>query len=386
MTTLLRTPLYDWHLNHGARMVEFGGWEMPVQYTSVIKEHEATRTGVGVTDVSHMGRLVFDGPGACEFLDSVLSRSVAALKPGQIRYSLLTNESGGVLDDLLVGRICHEKSDATYYYVVVNASNREKDVAFIKKYLTEWPRSNTNAAQNVRFSDETFDRAMIAIQGPRSVELLQPFFDADLEGMKYYSGLETHITSSGRWVVLTRTGYTGEDGFEISLEPFFAEQFVEQIFEAGKSAANGPIDIQPVGLGARDTLRLEAGMPLYGHELDENTTPFESGLAYALHLDGPAFPGSAPLRELKDKPPAKTRIGLEILDRRPAREGSTILAEGRPVGNVTSGTFSPTLQKPIAMGYVPPQYTEPGQKITVDVRGKLLEAVVVALPFYKRKS
>ncbi len=364
-------------------MVEFGGWEMPVQFTSVIKEHEATRTGVGITDVSHMGRLVFAGPGAGAFLDSVLSRNVAALLPGQIRYSLLTNETGGVIDDLLVGLISPASGGAPYYYVVVNASNREKDIAFIKRFLTD--EVANVPGKEVQFTDETFDRAMIAIQGPRSVELLQPLVEAELAGMKYYSGLETRLTAGGRGVILTRTGYTGEDGFEMSLEPFFAEQFAEQLFKAGQ-ALEPTLDIQPVGLGARDTLRLEASMPLYGHELDENTTPFEAGLGYALHLDGPDFPGSAVLRELKGKPLAKTRVGIEIQDRRPAREGSPIFVDGKPVGVVTSGTFGPTLQKPIAMGYVPPELAQVGQSLSIDVRGKLLDAVVTPMPFYKKAT
>ncbi len=309
---------------------------------------------------------------------------MAALKPGQIRYSLLTNENGGVVDDLLVGLLSKEQTDETYYYVVVNASNRAKDSVFIRRFLTD--KIAAVPGEEVRFSDETLNLAMIAIQGPRSVDLLQPFFDIDLETMKYYSGAETQLSSSRRWVVLTRTGYTGEDGFEIALEPFFAEQFVEQLFESAKSGQGPEIAIQPVGLGARDTLRLESGMPLYGHELDEQTTPFESGLAYALHLEGPAFPGCAVLRNLQDKPPTKTRVGLEILDRRPARKGSLIFVDGKQIGIVTSGTFSPTLQKPIAMAYVPPDFSKPGQSLSVEVRGKMLDAIVVPLPFYKRKS
>lgn len=377
MSVILRTPLNDWHRQRGARMIPFGGWDMPVQYSSVIHEHETVRRAVGITDVSHMGRLVFDGPGAGEFLDSVLSRNVAALQPGQIRYSLLTNEQGGIIDDLLVGLLVRERTGDPYYSVVVNASNREKDIAFITKFLT--PEIAAAPEKEVRFLDETFERGMIAVQGPRSAELLQPFFETDLATMKYYSGIDTRFANVGRWAVLTRTGYTGEDGFEVMLEPFYMEQFVEQLFETGKE-----LGIEPVGLGARDTLRLEAAMPLYGHELDEQTNPFEAGLGYALHLDGPAFPGSSELRRLKLEQPSKIRVGLEILDRRPAREGSEIHAEGRKIGTVTSGSFSPTLQKPIAMGYVPPEFSQPGQSLSVDVRGKMLDAVVVPLPFYKR--
>lgn len=377
MQELLRTPLYDWHVAHSGRMVEFGGWEMPIQYSSVIREHETTRNGVGVTDVSHMGRLIFSGPDACAFLDSVLTRSVAALQPGQIRYSLLTNAEGKILDDLLVGLQQNMETGELYYNVVVNASNREKDVAFIKRFLTSDTESPPR--MDVQFRDETFEKGMIAVQGPRSVELLQQLVPTDLRTMKYYSGCETTVFNGSRWAFISRTGYTGEDGFEVVLESFLMEQFMDELFKAGKT-----LDVMPVGLGARDTLRLEAGMPLYGHELDENTTPFEAGLSYALYLDGPDFPGRDVFRSLALQTPAKVRIGLEMKDKRPAREGCVILHEGRQIGSITSGSFSPTLQKPIAMGYVPPKFSEPGQSLSVDVRGKISEAVVVPLPFYKR--
>lgn len=373
MQSLLRTPLYDWHLAHSARMAEFGGWEMPIQYSSVIQEHEATRKRVGMTDVSHMGRLVFEGPGACRFLDSVLTRNIAALKPGQIRYSLLTNEEGGILDDLLVGLMTREESGKPYYFVVVNAANREKDVAFIKRFLDREP------VGEVRFTDETLERGMIAVQGPRSRELLQPFVQTDLSSVKYYSGLETTLASGNRWTFISRTGYTGEDGFEVIVDSFLLEQFVDQLFEEGRK-----YDMLPVGLGARDTLRLEAGMPLYGHELSESITPFEAGLSYGVYLDGPDFPGRAALRLLKDEPLQKARIGLEILGGKPAREGCEIFHGDVKIGRVTSGTFSPTLRKPIAMGYVLPDFSKPGESLSVEIRGKISEAVVVPLPFYAR--
>ncbi len=379
MSHLLRTPLYEWNRAHSARMTEFGGWEMPVQYTSVIQEHEATRKAVGVTDVSHMGRLIFEGPGATDFLNSVLTRDIAALLPGQIRYSLLTNEQGGVVDDLLVGLLTQKDTGVHYYHLVVNASNREKDVAFIKRFLT--PEIADAPGKEVRFRDETLDRGMIAIQGPRSVELLQPFVHTDLSAIKYYTGLETALAAGGRWVSLSRTGYTGEDGFEVTIESFLLEQFVDQLFEAGKD-----LGLAAIGLGARDTLRLEAGMPLYGHEMNEEINPFEAGLSYALHLDGPDFPGRDALRKIKDKPLQKVRVGLEILGKRPAREGSELYVDGKKVGWITSGTFSPTLQKPIAMAFVPPEFSRPGQSLSVDIRGKMSDAAVVPLPFYKRLS
>lgn len=376
MQRLLRTPLYDWHHAASARISEFGGWEMPIQYTSVIQEHEAVRHDVGITDVSHMGRLLFSGSGAGSFLDSILTRDIASLRPGQIRYSLLTNPEGGILDDLLVGLVDQAETGETYYSVVVNASNREKDIAFIKRYLT--PDIVEAANNEVVFRDATFDTGMIAVQGPKSLELLQPILQADLAAMKYYSGQETTFSMGGRWAFVSRTGYTGEDGFEITMEPFLMEQVVEQLFEAGQS-----LGVRAVGLAARDTLRLEMGMPLYGHELSEEITPREAGLDYAVYFGGPDFPGKKALLEMKDRPLKRTRIGLTLTGKRPAREGNEILHEGKTVGSITSGTFSPSLQKPIAMGYVPPELAEPGQTLEVDIRGKQEQAIVTALPFYR---
>jgi len=365
-----RTPLFDWHVAHGARMVEFGGWEMPVQYSSIVQEHEATRNAVGITDVSHMGRLTFEGLGACEFLDSILSRNIAVIKPGQIRYSLLTNDNGGIVDDLLVGLLARE-GDEPYYFVVVNASNREKDLAVFREHLA--------SASDVTMKDLTMDWAMIAVQGPKSVELLQPFLSADLSTIKYYNGVETTFRSGNRWGLITRTGYTGEDGFELCVDSYFAEQIAQELRKAGELWGT-----VPVGLGARDTLRLEAALPLYGHEMNDDTNPFEAGLSYALHLDGPNFPGRDILKRIKDEPLRKVRIGLEMSEKRPAREGSEIFADNERIGRVTSGTFAPTLQKPIAMGYVPPEFSPVGQSLAIDIRGKRSPATVVPLPFYKR--
>ena len=365
-----RTSLFDWHVSHGARMVEFGGWEMPVQYSSVIQEHEATRTAVGITDVSHMGRLAFQGSDACAFLDSILSRNIAVIKPGQIRYSLLTNDSGGIVDDLLVGLLTRENG-SPYYLVVVNASNREKDLAVFQTFLS--------SVDGVTMRDLTTDWAMIAVQGPKAVDLLQPFVSADLSTIKYYNGIETTFRSENRWCLLTRTGYTGEDGFELCVAADTAEQVAQELLDAG--ASFGAV---PVGLGARDTLRLEAALPLYGHEMNETINPFEVGLAYALHLDGPAFPGRDALKRIKEEPLRKVRIGLEMSDKRPAREGCEIFSGDAKIGRVTSGTFAPSLQKPIAMGYVPPEFSQIGQVLSVDIRGKRSPATIVPLPFYKR--
>ena len=376
---LLRTPLFDWHVSHNGRMVEFGGWEMPVQYSSVIDEHNATRNAVALTDVSHMGRLRFDGPGTCDFLDSFLTRNVAVIKPGQVRYSMVTNEQGGIIDDVLIGRFESPQKNGQsgeYYLLVVNASNREKVLRQLQKYMT------AEICKTVTLADLTLQTAMIAVQGPKAVELLQPFVDVDLSAIKYYNGLHVslkHPMATGRTFLLTRTGYTGEDGFEICTDAENAAEIWDAFLQAGQS-----LGIKPNGLGARDTLRLEAALPLYGHEMSETITPFEVGLSYALNLAGPKFPGFDALTQLAELPLTRTRIGFELEGKRPAREGSDICFNGEKVGLVTSGTFAPTLQKPIGMGYVPPQLAELGTQLEIDIRGKMHPAKVVSLPFYQR--
>lgn len=374
----LRTPIYDWHVAHGARMVEFAGWAMPVQYTSIIDEHHATRTNGGITDISHMGRLRFEGPGAEEFLAALVTRRVGDLRLGQIRYSLVTNEQGGILDDVLVGYY-HNEYGQPFYVMVVNAGNRDKIKRWTAAHLP--PERAEALGQEVIWSDLTRLWAMFAIQGPRSVELLQPLIDEDLDSMRYYKGTLVrilHPAAQRQGAIISRTGYTGEDGFELSIGANIAPALWEALIEMGK-----PLGVVPVGLGARDTLRLEAGMPLYGHELSEQINPFQAGLGYACHLVGVDFPGRDALLRIQSQPLDWTRVGLELTGRRPARENCPILFQGQPVGHTTSGTHSPTLQKPIAMGYVRPDYSKPGTEVTIDVRGRMEPARIVQLPFYR---
>jgi len=377
---LLRTPLHSWHVARGARMVDFAGWAMPVQYSSIIQEHQAVRAAVGITDISHMGRLRFEGPGAAVYLAELLTRRVADMVLNQIRYSLVTNHDGGILDDVLVGYY-HNAYGQPFYVVVVNASNRDKIIRWVHHHL---PRERAEApGAEVIFADVTRLWAMFAIQGPRSVELIQPFVDVDLESMKYYKGAQVrilHPAAHRQGGIISRTGYTGEDGFELSLGADIAPAVWEVLMDAGQH-----LGIVPVGLGARDTLRLEAGMPLYSHELSEQIHPFEAGLGYACHLVGYDFPGRDALLKMQNEPLARTLVGLELEGRRVAREGAAILANGQPVGQVTSGTFAPTLQKVIAMGYVPPQWASPGTALAVDIRSRPEPARVVQLPFYHRK-
>jgi aminomethyltransferase len=378
---ILKTPLYDWHVAHNGRVVDFAGWAMPVQYNSIIEEHLATRTKVGMTDVSHMGRLRFEGPGAAVFLAELLTRRVADMTLGQIRYSLVTNDQGGVMDDVLVGYY-HNELGQPFYMLVVNASNCDKIVQWIHEHLP--PERANRPNQEVIFTDVSSLWAMFAIQGPKAEELLQPFVDADLKNMKYYRG-ETvrllHPAAKRQGGIISRTGYTGEDGFELSLGMGIALGIWEALIESGK-----PLGVMATGLGARDTLRLEAGMPLYGHELSEEIDPFQADLAFACHLAGYNFPGRDALLKIEKQPLKLARAGIEMLSRRVPRQDCAIFAGGKRIGTVTSGTFSPTLQKPIAMGYISPNCTAPSTRLEIDIRGTLEPAQVVPLPFYTRSK
>jgi aminomethyltransferase len=373
ITTLLKTPLHDWHAAHGGRMVDFAGWSMPVQYSSIVAEHTATRTAVGLFDVSHMGRLRFEGGDAAGFLDSLVTRRVADMPTGQVRYALATNEQGGILDDVLVYHL-PKKSGGSYFLMVVNASNREKIVAWIPEWMGE--------QTEVRFDDVTIETAMIAVQGPLALGLVQPYADGDLKSLKYYHAAEMRV--DGELAIVSRTGYTGEDGVELIVPAAATLRLWEKILKDGESC--GAV---AAGLGARDTLRLEAAMPLYGHELNEETNPLEAGLGFAVNLEGRSFAGSEALAAVRRDKPKRVRIGLELSGKRAAREHYAIFASGaggKQIGEITSGTFSPTLQKPIAMGYVPPEFSTPGTELAVDIRGTRETARVVKLPFYRRAS
>ena len=341
---------------------------MPVQYTSIVEEHTATRTAMGVFDISHMGRLRFDGDLAAEFLDRFLTRRVADLPVGKIRYSLMTNESGGILDDVLVYHL-ETPSSRRYFLLVVNAGNRLKIVQHLQACLTDYP--------GLKMTDRTQATAMIAVQGPRAMGVVNSLVQTDVTRLKYYQGAVTK--QMGKVAVVSRTGYTGEDGCELITRAEEASQIWTNILLAGRSHG-----IRAAGLGARDTLRLEAAMPLYGHELSEAIDPFTAGLGFAVNLKDREFLGSEALARVKAAPRRKKRIGLCLAGRRVPREGYHVVQDGEPVGTVTSGTFSPTLEKPIAMAYVRPQTGTPGTKVAIDIRGKNESAEIVELPFYQR--
>jgi len=364
--TAARTPLYDWHVARGGRMVDFAGWAMPIIYSSIVAEHQATRTTVGLFDISHMGRLRFDGAASGAFLESLLTRRVLDMQPGQVRYSLVTNESGGILDDVLVYQL-RAADGSLYHLMVVNASNREKILGWIRPKLPAY----------VRCTDQTAASGMIAVQGPQALEIAQPLVEAPLTSLRYYHAVETRL--AGKAVVASRTGYTGEDGCEL-IVPAESLPSVWQALSDAAAAVGG----MAAGLGARDTLRLEAGMPLYGHELSEQINPLTAGLHFAVNLRDRAFPGRDSLVEAVQYGPEQMRVGLALQGKRVPREGFAVLAGGRVVGQVTSGTFSPTLDRPIAMAYVDVTQSVAGTELEVDIRGRGEPAEVVALPFYRR--
>jgi aminomethyltransferase len=369
-STLAQTPLTAWHAAHGGRMVDFAGWSMPVQYRSIVEEHQATRSSVGLFDVSHMGRFRIAGPDGAKFLDAIVTRKVAGMKPGQIRYALVTDDNGGILDDVLVYRLA-EPGGATGHDMVVNASNRQK--------IWDWLAEHQGPF-DVDIADRTLDTAMLAVQGPRALEIVRPLVAGlDPSALRYYFGASATIAGTAGFV--SRTGYTGEDGCELVVEADAALDLWENLVNAA-----APLGGKPAGLGCRDTLRLEAAMPLYGHELTEKINPFQAGLAYAVDLDGRAFPGRDALLKLRDDKSLARRVGWELAGRRVPREGYAVLHQGRPVGHVTSGTFAPTLQRPIAMGYVDPEFTAPDIQVTIDIRGSQESARNVKLPFYRRHS
>lgn len=368
-TTLLQTPLFSWHDAHGGSLVDFAGWSMPVKYTSIVDEHQATRERVTLFDVSHMGRLLVHGRDAALFLERMVTRRVKDMQPGRIRYSLVTDQSGGVLDDILVYCIDSEGSDLTFQ-LVVNASNREKIKSWLDLHVEK---------QQVSIVDLTFETSMIAVQGPRALLTAQAIISEPLESLGYYRSLVTNL--GGTEATVSRTGYTGEDGIELIVAADKALETWERLLKAGQ-----PYEVIPAGLAARDTLRLEAGMPLYGHELDEQIDPIEAGLKFAVDLEEREFPGSQVLVECSAGGASRKRVGLRLFGRRIPREGYPILDTSEIVGIVTSGTFSPTFECPIAMGFVPHGLAEPGTALSIDIRGKLENAEVTALPFYKRSK
>ena len=356
------TALTQKHIDLGAKMVPFAGYNMPVQYLGVTIEHLNVRDKVGVFDVSHMGEFFVEGPHALDLIQRVTSNDVSALVDGQVQYSCMPNLEGGIVDDLLVYRFNADK-----YMLVVNASNTEKDFNWIQQF-------NTN---NVKISNQSDDYSLLAVQGPMASQALQALTSLDLSAMKYYTFALADFCGF-KDVIISATGYTGSGGFEIYFPNNIAESIWESILESGKSYG-----IQPIGLAARDTLRLEMGFCLYGNDIDDETSPLEAGLAWITKFNN-NFNYSKELQLQKQNGVHRKRVGFEMLDRGIARNGYTILNEkDEEIGFVTSGTMSPSLQKSIGMGYVNSEYAKSDTKLYIHIRNKKLKAQVVKLPFYK---
>jgi aminomethyltransferase len=359
---LKATALHSVHRHMGAKMVDFGGWDMPLQYSGILDEHRAVRSGVGVFDVSHMGEIEIHGPDAGALTDSVTTNAVATLAVGQVHYAGLLYEHGGFVDDILVHKIA-----ADNYFLCVNASNQEKDYRHIAA-------ANRFQATVVLASDRY---TQLAIQGPRALETLQKLASADLAAIGYYHFIDSAI--AGFPARIARTGYTGEDGFEIYFAPEQSERVWNLILEAGQEFA-----IKPCGLGARNTLRLEAGMALYGHEIHAAITPLEAGLAWIVKLEKGDFIGRAALLRQKEQGVTRKLIGFEMTGRGIGRDDYEVFLNGSPAGWVSSGGPSPTLNKNIGMCYLPAGRSKPGQRIQIAIRNQLADAVTIAAPFYKR--
>lgn len=360
----LRTPLYDRHVSAGGKMVDFAGYELPIQYqTSLVTEHLAVRTKAGLFDVSHMGEFILEGPNALAQLNYWLTNSYDSLAVGRVRYALMCNEAGGALDDLIVYRLQDER-----YLIVVNAANRAKD----------WQWMNDHLLADVHFSDISDNTALLALQGPRSKDIITKLVAPELLPQKYYS-VVTGVGIAGMTTMIAQTGYTGEFGYEIFVDNADAPRLWDLLMAAGAD-----FGLIPAGLGARDTLRLEAGMPLYGHEMDETVTPLEAGLAFGVDLGKPDFIGKQGIQA--KLPLSRVRVGLEVTGRGIIREHADIYAGDRLIGQSTSGTHAPYLGRPIAMALVAVEYARPGQEVEAEVRGRRIGAKVVPLPFYKREK
>ena len=354
-----RTPLYDIHRSLGARMVPFAGFDMPVQYSSILAEHAAVREKVGIFDVSHMGQIHLQGSAAIETAEKLLTRPVASLKTQRVRYGLLCNERGGVVDDVTFYRTADDA-----LFLCVNAVNVEKDYRWIVRH----------SAAEAGVRDRSDETGLLAVQGPASVELLARLGDAKVAELERYSFKTVQLAD--REALVSRTGYTGSDGFEIYLAAGDTEHVFRTLLSAGE-----PLGGVPVGLGARDTLRLEAGMPLYGHELDDDTSPLEAGLGRFVKLEAGGFIGAEAIALRRGAAGGRALVGFEILGKGIARQGYAITRGEREVGVVTSGAPSPTLGRSIGLAYVPPDLAKPGTALEVLVRGRAIPAHVVEIPF-----
>jgi aminomethyltransferase len=359
---LKKTPLNSLEHDLGGKMIDFGGWELPVQFSGILEEHEAVRTAAGLFDVSHMGELTVKGPDALALLQRATCNDVSKLEDGRAQYNGLLYPTAGFVDDILV----YKMADGDYF-VVVNASNQDKDF----EWLADCAKGMEAEVRNVGS-----DYAQLALQGPNAEAILQPLVDTDLSAIKYYRFTRGHV--DGVPAIISRTGYTGEDGFELYVAPAESQRIFRKLIEKG--------GVKPCGLGARDTLRLEAKMALYGNDIDETTTPLEADLGWIVKVDKGDFYGRDVLQRESAEGPRRKLVGFEMAERGIARHGYPVVDGGQEIGVVTSGTHSPTLKKPIGLAYLPPEKSAPGTEFMVLIRGRETRARVVPTPFYKRSK
>ena len=358
----LKTPLYDAHVKAGGKIVPFGGYLLPVQYEAgVIKEHMAVRTQAGLFDVSHMGEVLCEGKDALANIQMILTNNFDNMVDGQARYSPMCNEHGGTVDDLIVYKHCDD-----HYFIVVNAANKDKDY--------QWMLNHQFG--EVKFTDVSAQYAQLALQGPKAMDILRKLTAEENIPQKYYHAVfDTEV--AGIPCIISKTGYTGEDGVELYLPSEYAEKMWDTLLENGKEEG-----LIPCGLGARDTLRMEAAMPLYGHEMDDDVSPLETGLGFAVKMKKDDFIGKKALEEHAEL--TRKRVGLEVIGRGIIREHQDVYADGKVIGHTTSGTKGPFIDKAVGMALLETDYTDVGTKLQVDVRGRMIDVQVVALPFYKR--
>jgi aminomethyltransferase len=361
-SNLKATPLNSVHRRLKAKMVDFGGWDMPVQYSGIIDEHQTVRSSVGIFDVSHMGEIEIRGPEALNLVNYVTSNDASRLEVGQIQYSGLLYEHGGFVDDILVHKI-----DDDHFFLCVNASNQEKDF----EHITLMNRMKAT----IEYASERY--AQIAVQGPKAIDVLQKLTPAPLQPIHYYHFVDGEV--DGVWARIARTGYTGEDGFEVYVAPERAEAIWDKLMDAGQEHG-----LKPCGLGARNTLRLEAKMALYGHEIGPSITPYEAGLGWIVKLDKSDFIGKSALQKQKAEGPKRTLAGIEMTGRGIARDGYEVRVGGSAAGWVTSGGPAPALNRNIGLCILPVEAAEPGRSVQVIVRDQPVDAVIVPTPFYKR--
>jgi aminomethyltransferase len=374
---LKRTALFSAHQKLGAKLIDFGGWEMPVQYTSITDEHLAVRNAAGIFDISHMGEVTVSGAAAAEFLNQLLTNDIKKLTPGLGQYTLMCNERGGVIDDLYAYRLCGD-----VYFLVINASRIGTDVAWMQAQAAKFPRRS-----ELTLTDASHNYAAVAVQGPRVKDFINDVISgASISAMRVARVTDLQKNQIGGFkyehqsVLVSRTGYTGEDGFEIVGSDESIQHLWDKLLTVGS-----PFGLKPAGLGARDTLRTEVCYALYGHELDEETTPIEAGVGFFVSLDKGEFIGRSVLAEQKGSRVKKKLVAFKMTDKSaPPRPHYPIWANGASVGEVTSGTQSPSINIGIGMGYVPPEFAKPDTKIEIEIRGKRFAAVVVQKPIYKK--